>query len=1309
MIVNKRTNKNILFLLILFSIILISKLSMAQSPEYVWAVDGSGSGFNGSTNLVVDNSGNTIITGYFDSTITFGSNILASAGSSDIFIVKYDPNGKVIWATRAGGTDYDQAYSVALDNSGNIIITGLFSLSITFGSTTLRSSGANDIFIAKYSSAGVPDWAVRAGGKSYDVSYDITTDNLDNIIITGTFQNAADFGSINIIGNSYSDFFIAKYDSRGIIQWVQAGGGLSTSFNYYQGNGLTSDADNNVFVTGTFSDTMSFVAGNFADDLISNGSNDIFVAKYSSNGNFIWSRRAGGSAYDAGDDIIINKDNIILVTGTFSGLSDFGKINLQSYGYSDFFISAYDQLGNAIWVTHGGNVDSVDNYEGTKISLDSLDDISMIARISTSQETSNLYLGRFDKEGNEIWNTIITGNIFTYDGGVANFTNNDIIFSGIFIGSIKLGQFGLAGVENPDIFLAKLEFPKLIYDENPLDFGVVPIGNTLNRSAVFSNTSDVDITTISIRLAGPDIDNFSMPIVIQESIIPAHESRSINISFTPTRSGEQNVYLIIGSNSISTPDTLVITGIGGIPPLLFTPDTLKFGGVRIGENLTQNLRLLNNSSVTVNISKISLQGPDANNFSIVQGIPIDSLEPDMTADISINFSPQDPNPKSAYLVLESNSFTSPDTAFITGDGIVGMPDFTFSADTLNFGSVDVGNYSELNLTITRTRPADLIINNFIFTGIDNNEFTLVNTILPDTIPALGFKNYLIRFTPENSGEKSIVLNLSSNALSNPDSVILIGTAISSIKVNSPNSTGIGQNTNLNVIPPSGFSFTITDFFYRMSGESNYQQANLAFLDSFYVANIPASFSTIRGIQYYIIFSDGENTITYPTDDPINNPAEIQVKVSQFVYPIAIKKSVYQMISIPLSTPLPSIDSILVDDYGSYDSTVWRLFNWNNPRNNYLEYTNISSGIIPGKAYWLINKDGRSFDINNASSISTSSPYLIQLESGWNQIGDPYSFPVEWDSIGNSQLISSRPQRWNSDIENYEIDQQILNPWEGYWVYNDNEPTNLSVRPIAAQIPITKKLIQEGLSNNEFLIQIKAYSTSKVQDPSNFIGMINEDKYELKTHDILEPPPISDKLRLSFISNDKEFAQKIVSPSNEGAFWDIKIISSLQNKKVQLELLKKSNLPDGFEIWFLDLDKMVTSPIVDDKINLLLPENGTGRYRIIIGNENFAKQNSMNVSLLPLEYSLLQNYPNPFNPNTNIVYQLKERSNVSLEIFNAIGEKIMTLVNNEIQNPGIHNVTWNGLNSSGNKIASGVYIYRITANNFTQSKKMVLLQ
>ena len=1182
-------------------------------------------------------------------------------------------------------------------------------MSVTFGTTTLRSSGANDIFIAKYSSAGAPIWAVSAGGKLFDVSYDVITDDLDNILITGTFQNTASFGNINIFGNSYSDFFIAKYDSRGIIQWVQSGGGLGNSFNFFEGMGLNVDADNNVFVTGSFTDTMSFVAGNFLDDLTSKGSNDIFIAKYSSNGNFVWSRRAGGSAYDAGNDIVINKENIILVTGTFSGVSDFGNINLQSFGYSDIFISAYDQLGNVVWVKQEGNIDSVDNYEGTKISLDSLDDISVIGRISTSEENSNLYLGRFDKQGNKIWNTIINGNTFYYDGGVANFTNNDIIFSGVFTSNIKLGKYALTGVENSDIFVAKLEFPQLVYKENPLDFGVVPIGNIQTLTVVFSNVSDVDITTISIRLASPDIDNFSIPIILQETIIPAHDSSKINISYKPVRSGIHTAYLVISSNSISTPDSLLITGIGGIPPLIFTPDSLNFGEVLVGENLTQNVRLLNNNSVTVNINNISLQGPDVDNFSIVNGIPIDSIAPDFTSDLSINFTPKDTTLSTAYLILESNAYTSPDTLIITGKGITLTPEYIFSSDTLNFGSVDIGNYSEMNLTINRTRPIDLIVNEFNFIGIDNNEFTLLNVTLPDTIKGLGFKNYLIRFTPQNSGKKNVMLSLSSNALSNQDSVILLGSAISSIKVELPNSTIVGENTNLDVTPPSGFSYTQTEFYYRMAGDINYQQANLVLSDSFYTAVIPASFSTERGIQYYIIFSDGENTITFPTINPVNNPATIQVRVPQIVYPININKSTYQMISIPLSISIPSVDSILADDYGPYNDKVWRLFNYDNVENNYLEYTNIRSGIIPGKAYWLINRDGKTFDIENALSVSTSSPYLIPLESGWNQIGDPFSFPVDWDSIGNSQLIPNMPQKWNDTISNYDLPQQTLDPWEGYFVYNDGEPINLIVRPISSQL--AKKNNQfENLSSKEFVIQIKAYITSAIQDPNNFIGMINESKNSLKKRNLLEPPPISDKLRLSIISDDKEFSQKFAVPSNNGSYWDIKIVSNLQNnKKVQLDLVRKSSLPEGFDVWFLDMHSLSAIPILDNKFQLSLPEDGIGIYRLIVGDEDYAKQNSKNISLLPLEYTLYQNYPNPFNPITNIVYRLKEKSNVTLEIFNAIGERIMTLIYNETQSPGIHSIIWNGLSLSGNKTASGVYIYRITANNFTQSKKMVLLQ
>ncbi len=168
-----------------------------------------------------------------------------------------------------------------------------------------------------------------------------------------------------------------------------------------------------------------------------------------------------------------------------------------------------------------------------------------------------------------------------------------------------------------------------------------------------------------------------------------------------------------------------------------------------------------------------------------------------------------------------------------------------------------------------------------------------------------------------------------------------------------------------------------------------------------------------------------------------------------------------------------------------------------------------------------------FDIGSASSISTRSPYLIPLESGWNQIGDPFSFPVARDGIGNSQLILTRPQRWNSEIENYEINQQILNPWEGYWVFNNNKPINLSVNPIAAKIPVPKNSTQEGLSNNEFLIQIKAYSSSNVQDPSNFIGMMKSDK--LKAHDILEPLQYPINSNLVSFPMEKNLHKKLFPP------------------------------------------------------------------------------------------------------------------------------------------------------------------------------------
>ncbi len=92
---------------------------------------------------------------------------------------------------------------------------------------------------------------------------------------------------------------------------------------------------------------------------------------------------------------------------------------------------------------------------------------------------------------------------------------------------------------------------------------------------------------------------------------------------------------------------------------------------------------------------------------------------------------------------------------------------------------------------------------------------------------------------------------------------------------------------------------------------------------------------------------------------------------------------------------------------------------------------------------------------------------------------------------------------------------------------------------------------------------------------------------------------------------------------------------------------------------------------------------------------------------PKEFALNQNYPNPFNPSTTIAYSLKRDVRTNLTIYNMLGEKVVTLVN-ERQEAGAKNITWFGNDEAGNRVASGVYVYRLQAGRFVKRRKMILL-
>jgi hypothetical protein len=214
---------------------------------------------------------NAVITGYFTGTVDFGGGPLASAGSTDIFLAKYNSAGVHQWSKRFGSTSSDVGYNVAADGSGNIVMAGRFVGTVDFGGGSLVSAGSTDIVLAKYNSAGTHQWSKRFGGASSDEGLDVALSASGSVFVTGFCSFNVDFGGGPHTA-SIEDIFLAKYNSSGIHQWSQIFG--STDLDH--GNGVAVDAAGNAFMTGQFRETVNFGGG----VLNAVGPGDIIIAKY---------------------------------------------------------------------------------------------------------------------------------------------------------------------------------------------------------------------------------------------------------------------------------------------------------------------------------------------------------------------------------------------------------------------------------------------------------------------------------------------------------------------------------------------------------------------------------------------------------------------------------------------------------------------------------------------------------------------------------------------------------------------------------------------------------------------------------------------------------------------------------------------------------------------------------------------------------------------------------------------------------------------------------------------------------------------
>ena len=541
---------------------------------------------------------------------------------------------------------------------------------------------------------------------------------------------------------------------------------------------------------------------------------------------------------------------------------------------------------------------------------------------------------------------------------------------------------------------------------------------------------------------------------------------------------------------------------------------------------------------------------------------------------------------------------------------------------------------------------------------------------------------------------------------------------------SPDTFRFNTETRMNMYVPAALEPNGMALFYRPGGTSQYTRIEgLATGNNNYQITLPGEAVTLRGIEYYVEVYSGQDTISMPVLDPVNNPTTQVVRhITEMPAEITFPFKQLDMFSLPFDLDDRTPRDVLEDDLGEFDPYQWRLFWWQRWDSVYVEYMSGNEDYFvfePGRAYWMITDEDRSFDITPFSTIDTDSSFGVSLYAGWNMISNPFNFPVLWNDCSVNSESVYMLTFYDTEIRGFRLDWPVLEPWKGYLLYNSNAdavPEKLYIPPIEGSLNKSAG-IRNGIlghfKENEWMIRLSV-KTRDAADPDNFAGVRLGAEAGWDLRDRPEPPPIGEYISLYFDQSDWSghegtFAADIRPAGEDGYIWEFDIESRLAGAAAQLSWQLHQTLPEGWDALLFDADGNAVPCLKESVLTFTTPKNvpNVRHFTLIVGSKAFIEQHGQDIPQ-PAVFHLYQNYPNPFNLETSIRYSLPGDDRVELIIYNSLGQQIRTLVNTD-QKTGDHEIIWNGMDDRYRIVASGVYFYRIKTSGQTAVRKMIIVK
>ncbi len=504
--------------------------------------------------------------------------------------------------------------------------------------------------------------------------------------------------------------------------------------------------------------------------------------------------------------------------------------------------------------------------------------------------------------------------------------------------------------------------------------------------------------------------------------------------------------------------------------------------------------------------------------------------------------------------------------------------------------------------------------------------------------------------------------------------------------------------------------------YRQGGGRSYQSAAMTIgTGDTLVYALDVSLLSARGLQYYFTITQGSAlTMLRSSGDPYT--FVVSMTNAQGQRPTAMPDASYRIVGVPIEIAGSStVASVFGDDLGAADIKMWRLGRYSAALDSVVEYPD-AEAVEPGRGYWLNARGGKRYGAAGLSmqpdtSVSGVSYYRVPLDSGWNQMANPFAFDVEWSDV--RFLLDGTVYDHSADFledfaygydgSGYSTVTEIP-AWGGIFVFVDTSGVTALVKysETIEFIPTKSSVLASSNSNLQWQIELTLRVDGHV-DGGNFAGVYTGSSVGADRYDFSEPPraPETPMLAFRMPQADSRLRRSDFRPNiDQGAVWNV-VLSRESGR--QLEISGLDELPGDLQaVLVFDIGTVVS---LDEDCTIDVPDD-VSSAQLLVGSEAYLEGEVS--PLLPDDFELSQNFPNPFNPSTNIRFGLPVAGHVRLDIFNLLGQKVTTLVDADYD-AGRHTVVWNGESSSGELVASGVYFYRLSAERFTETRKMLLLK